>query len=283
MLPSLPLDTEVVPAAAIQGRKRLSGAFTINLNRIRPDPNQPRRSLETDAQVQLTQSILQIGVLQPITVRYIEGQDVYQIISGERRYHACLAAERTEIPCWVQNPKAEQVLLHQIVENWQRSDLQPLELAQALMVLRDSNGYTQKQLAQLTGKPESEISRLLSLLRIDPQVQHEAQATEKGTFTKRHLTAIARLDHDQQQQVAQAVNDQNLTAVDTERMVQELRARNTGMKTRGAPFGQRLRYRTASALVTVSFRRRNVTAEEILNVLDEVREQVTNRPESASA
>ncbi|MGE3806604.1 MAG: ParB N-terminal domain-containing protein, partial [Gemmataceae bacterium] len=110
--PSLPLNAEVVPAPAIQGRKRLAGAFTIELSRIRPDPNQPRKNLETEAQVHLTESVLRVGIVQPITVRSIEGQNFYQIISGQRRYHACLAAELTAIPCWIQNPEPDAILLH---------------------------------------------------------------------------------------------------------------------------------------------------------------------------
>jgi ParB family transcriptional regulator, chromosome partitioning protein len=198
---------------------------------------------------------------------------VYQIISGERRYQAATAAGVVEVPCWVQTPKEEEILVRQIVENWQRSDLQPLELAEALALLRDANGCTQKELADLTGKPESEISRLLSLLKLDPEVQHAARS-ESGGFTKRHLTALAQLPPEDQQEVMVEVQEQHLTALDTERAVREKKARAAGLKTRGAPYGQRLRYLTEKAVVTVTFRRRNVTVDEILTALDEVRQQV---------
>src|SRR5262249_40386661 len=158
----LPLDPNAAPeAGALQGRRRLTGAFLIDRARIRPDPAQPRKNLDTVAQQELIASIRRLGVLQPITVRYIEAEDVYQIIAGERRYQAAKAAEIAELPCWVQSPQAKDILLHQIVENWQRADLNPYDLADALAVLRDANGYSQKDLARETGKPESEISRLL--------------------------------------------------------------------------------------------------------------------------
>src|SRR5262249_50985017 len=104
--PSLPLDEDTLAhAGALAGRERLTGAFLIECARIRPDPAQPRRNLDTEAQVELTASIVKLGILQPITVRYLEAEDVYQIISGERRFHAAQAAGLDAIPCWVKTPK----------------------------------------------------------------------------------------------------------------------------------------------------------------------------------
>src|SRR5947209_4864465 len=143
--PSLPLsDGPTSHAGAVEGRQRLTGAFLIELHRIRPDPAQPRKNLDTQAQRELTDSIRQIGILQSITVRYLEDQDIYQVITGERRFQAARSLELPSIPCWVQTPKNEDILLHQLVENWQRSDLHPFELADALACLRDANGYSQK-------------------------------------------------------------------------------------------------------------------------------------------
>src|SRR5207247_2425414 len=83
----------------------------------RPPPAQPRRRLEEQSLAELTASVERLGILQPITVRYLEGEDVYQIISGERRYQAAKGLGMATIPCWVKTPKAEEVLVHQIVEN----------------------------------------------------------------------------------------------------------------------------------------------------------------------
>lgn len=259
---------------ALEGRRRLSGAFAIALSRIRPDPTQPRKNLDSAKQRELTASIARLGVLQPISVRYLDAEDVYQVIAGERRFQAAQAAGLAEIPCWVQNPKSEDILLHQIVENWQRADLEPFELAEALSCLRDANGYSQKHLAELTGKPESEISRLLSLLTLDPHVQQETRSDTTGTFTKRHLTAIARLPQEDHQEAILAVREHHFTAQDTEKFVQERKAQATGLKTRGAPRMQPRRYVTSKAIVTLFFRRKHVTTADILAVLDEIRAQV---------
>ena len=161
-------------AEALDGRRRLAGAYFIEIGRIHPDPTQPRRQLDSQAQQELTLSIKQFGIMQPIAVRYIESQKIYQIISGERRYQAALRAKLTEIPCWVQTPREEEILVRQIVENWQRSDLSPFELADALASIRDANKLTQDALAKLTGKPKGEISKLLALLSLVPEVQKRA-------------------------------------------------------------------------------------------------------------
>lgn len=217
-----------------------------------------------------------LGLLQPITVRFIKEESLYQIISGERRYQAAKEIGLAEIPCWVQTPKNEDILLHQIVENWQRADLEPLELAEALACLRDANGYSQKQLAEATGKPESEISRLLSLMKLDPQVQRQAREAKPGTFTKRHLSAIARLAPQDQQELTTAVRERNLTAQHTEHVVHERTARARGIKTRGAPAAHVRRFFTSLAIVTVTCRKKQVTDQEILAALDEARAQIAN-------
>ncbi len=148
-------------------------------------------------------------------------------------------------------------------------------MARALALLRDSTGSSQKALAALTGKPESEVSRLLSLLKLTPDVQAQAEETPRGTVTKRHLVALAQLPPEDQQEVMIAVREKHLTALDTEHVAREAKAKETGVTSRGAPLTQRLRYLTANALVTLTFRRRNVTAQDILAALDAVREQVT--------
>ena len=77
-------------------------------------------------------SIEQHGILQPITVQYLDKENVYQVITGERRYQAAVALGLPAIPCWVRTPKSKEILVHQIIENWQRQDLEPLELALSL-------------------------------------------------------------------------------------------------------------------------------------------------------
>jgi ParB family transcriptional regulator, chromosome partitioning protein len=119
----------------------------------------------------------------------------------------------------VKTPRAEEVLVHQIVENWQRAQLHPFEIADALAQLRDANGWSQKQLADETGKPEAEISKLLKLLELEPSVQKEARDDATGALSFRHLYNIARLPLTDQAAIASAVRQQGLSAVETERLV----------------------------------------------------------------
>jgi len=273
--PSLPLaESGSSEAGALLGRRRLAGAFLIEVGRIQPDPGQPRKNLDTQAQRELADSVCRFGILQPISVRYLEEEDVYQIISGERRFQAARSARLAEVPCWVQTPRGEEILLRQIAENWQRAELHPYDLADALATLRDAFGYTQKQLAELTAKPESEVSRLLSLLKLNPAVQRSARQDPTGAVTRRHLIALAQLPPEDQQEAMIAVRERHLTALDTEQLVKEKKALAKGAGARGTSRGQRFHYATSRATVTVAFRKRDALAAEVLAALDEARAQV---------
>src|ERR1043165_8402644 len=198
----LPVDQDTLAnAKALEGRQRLTGAFLIEIDRVRPDPHQPRKAFEDKAQWELQASIEKLGILQPVTVQYLESENIYQIITGEGRFEASKSLGLTSIPCWVRNPDSQTTLVHQIVENWQRAELHPYDLADALAALRDSFGFSQKQIADLTGKPESEISRPLSLLKLNPAAQQHAREDKTGTFTRRHLIALAQLPQEDQQEV----------------------------------------------------------------------------------
>jgi ParB family chromosome partitioning protein len=260
----------------LQGRRRLAGAFFIELARIRPDPSQPRRSHDDRAHQELTASIARLGVLQPIAVRYIQAEDIYQIISGERRYLATKAAGLSEMPCWVQAPKDEEILLRQLSENWQRAELHPFELADSLARLRDVNGYTQKDLAEATGKSPGEISKLLSLLDLDPAIQKEAREDQSGAVTRRHLYALTKLDAADQPEALAAIRVGHLTATDTDSMVSRRLAAHAKHRKRGSPV-TKFQYVTSQATVHVTFRRATVESDDVLRALDEAKETIAKR------
>jgi len=248
----------------------------IEIERIRPDPDQPRKDFASESQRELTVSVKRLGILQPITVRHIEPDNVYQIITGERRYRAATEAGLKKLPCWIQSPKEEDVLLHQIVENWQRSDLNPFELADSLAILRDVNGFTQQELADHTGKNKSEISRLLSLLQLHPDVQRIARQDTSCGITKRHLFAIARLEIDQQEQMIRRIQNENMTAISAERCV--ARFQKTGGKPgKKATAVCRRRYATTHANVVFTFRKSEATNEDMLLALSEIKKQIDRR------
>lgn len=247
----------------------------IELARLRPDPDQPRRDLNSKAQQELVESIRQLGQLQPITVRYIAADAMYQVIAGERRLQAARSLAWTEMACWVKAPDADRVLVQQVAENWIRSDLQPWEIADALGRLRDTYGYTQQKLAQLTGKPQSEIARLLAILTIEPETQKLARADETGSLSKRHLYAASQLEKpEQQRQLVQAIQAQKLTAAETEKLVRATKPdKTTGSAKEGAPT-TRKRYVTSKATVLLTFRKRHVTPNDEVTALQEAIREV---------
>jgi ParB/RepB/Spo0J family partition protein len=267
---SLPLDTKSGGDPTREGVTRLKGAATIELTRIRPDAAQPRKRLDDESVEELADSIRRHGVIQPISVRYLASEDVYQIISGERRYQAAKVAGLPAIPCVIHVPEVRDVLVRQIVENWQRAQLHPFEIADALAVLRDANGYSQKDLAQETGKRESEISKFLKLLDLEPAVQKEGRNDPTGTLSFRHLYSIARLAPADQAPMAMAVKDEKLTVVATEERVKKQIAQRGGMK-RGRPI-TKIQYVTKKARLTFIFRQQSVDRQDILTALDEVRD-----------
>lgn len=269
-------DQNTNDAPAATGRRRLTGAFHIKIERIEPDPNQPRKQIDPQYIEELARSIRSLGVLQPITVRYIEAEDRYRIIAGECRYTAAKQAGLSELPCWVKTPKAEDVLLEQIVENWQRSDLNPFELADSLAILRDANGLTQRQLAERTGKSTAEVSKLLTILDLDPEVQKLARADTTGRVTKRHLYSVARLPAPQQSTLLKRISRDGLSAVETEKLVTRWQSAANAPKKGGAPVTRR-KFSTRYATVAFTYRKKEVADADLLAALEEVRQQIVGQ------
>src|SRR5262249_2404902 len=153
---------------------------------------------------------------------HIEAEDVYQIISGERRYRAAVAAGLPQVPCIIEDPPAgsttpprREILVDQIVENWQRQDLNPYELSDALKELRDAHGLSQEEMARVTGKPKSEISRFLAMQRVAASVQQEIRGDETGQFSRRHVVALSQLAMpEEQEQLAAKIKAEKLTAAE---------------------------------------------------------------------
>ena len=259
---------------SLDGRRRLGGAFTIGCDRIRPDPTQPRRRFDTEAQQELNASVRQLGIIQPITVRYVETENVYRIITGERRYHAACEAGLSEIPCWVRSLKEDEVLKHQIVENWQRLDMHPYDLADALARLRDANSYSQRDLARETGKSEVEISKLLALLDIGPAAQKVARDDQTGRISRRHLYAIRALPAERQLSLLRRAQQEAMTAIDMEQLAAKETEEPASHRRRGAPVSHH-RFSTSQATVSLTFRKKDVTTEDVLTTLDEVKAQIS--------
>jgi ParB-like chromosome segregation protein Spo0J len=167
----------------------------------------------------------------------------------------------------VQNPADDSILVRQIVENWQRADLHPFETADTLARLRDELRLSQREIARKTGKPESEISKFLALLKLSPDVQHDARADASGDIGRRHLVALAQLPAAEQRPMLEQVRARRLSAEETEKAVQEKNAERS-VANRGAPRAHRTRFLVGPALVEVTFRRKEVSQEDICGALE---------------
>ena len=142
----------------------------IALDKIKPNPDQPRVDFDDEAMEELSISIQKIGVIQPITLRELEDGG-FQIIAGERRYRASLMANLKTIPAYVKTVEDEDVMEMALVENIQREDLNAIEIALTYQKLIDSQSLTQEQLSDRVGKKRATIANYMRLLKLPAVVQ----------------------------------------------------------------------------------------------------------------
>ena len=144
----------------------------IPVEMIEPNPFQPRMSFDAEALEELADSIRTLGLIQPITVRR-KNHDRYQIISGERRFRACRLAGMDEIPAYIIDTGDQGMLEMAIVENIQREDLDPIEIAMSYERLINECNLTQEQMASRVGKKRASVTNFLRLLKLPAKIQHD--------------------------------------------------------------------------------------------------------------
>ncbi len=172
---------------------RPQGSSTINevpIAEIAANPNQPRREFDNAALQELANSIREIGIVQPITLRQM-ADGSYQIIAGERRWRASQLAGLTTIPAYIRTISDESVMEMALVENIQREDLNPIEIALAYAHLLEHTGMTQEKVAERVGKSRVAVTNYLRLLKLPAQVQMELQ---RGGIDMGHARALLSID-----------------------------------------------------------------------------------------
>ena len=177
---------------------RTSGSSSIgeiNLSQIEANPNQPRREFREESLRELADSIREIGIVQPITLREIEGER-YQIIAGERRFRASQLAGKDTIPAYIITADDESTMEMALVENIQREDLNALEIALAYQKLIEQNNLSQEQLSKRVGKGRATIANFLRLLKLPAPVQ---MALKEKRIDMGHARALLSLDDPKQQ------------------------------------------------------------------------------------
>lgn len=167
-----------------------SSISEIELSKISVNPNQPRREFDPTALQELSDSIAEIGIIQPITLRKLDDNS-YQIIAGERRYRASLKAGLKTIPAYIRTADDENVMEMALVENIQREDLNSMEIALAYQQLLEQYSLTQERLSERVGKKRTTIANYLRLLKLPATIQ---VALKNREIDMGHARALLSLD-----------------------------------------------------------------------------------------
>lgn len=196
--------------------KVVGNIIELELDAIEINPFQPRTNFNEDTLQELSTSIKELGVIQPITVRKLD-YNKYQLISGERRLRASRLAGLTTVPAYIRIANDNESLVMALVENIQRHDLDPIEIALSYQRLMDEIQLTQEQMSDRVGKKRSTIANYLRLLKLDPIIQ---TGIRDGFISMGHGRAIINIeDHDAQADIYQQIVSGNLSVRETEALV----------------------------------------------------------------
>ncbi len=189
----------------------------IKIEDIIPNRYQPRLQFDEKSLNELSQSIIENGLIQPITVRpYLNG---YELVAGERRYRACVMAGFKEIPCLITTPSEESSAQMALVENIQREDLTAIEEAKAYIQIMRQASITQEEMAKKIGKSQSTIANKIRLLSLPMPIQ---QGVMEKLITERHARAMLQLDAKQALETFDYVVHQKLNVRDTEQYIDSI-------------------------------------------------------------
>ncbi len=214
------LFSDTRPQAA--GVRDLAGAKSIDLDRMHPDPLQPRRTFDPDKLAELTASIAIEGVLQPIVVRFDPDQDRYVIVHGERRWRASRQAGLTDIPAIVRDVPADRRLVQQLMENVIRDDLNAVDRAAALRALRSQMGDpTWDTVADAVGIKRSRLFQILGTGKLNPGAQDDIQA---GRLSEKQSRALQGLSNIKQDALRDLIVDHQLAAQAAMRLARAYKA-----------------------------------------------------------
>lgn len=190
----------------------------IDINKVYPNPNQPRKTFDKESLNELAESIRIHGLIQPIIVNKTD--DGYMIIAGERRFRACKLCGLTEIDAIVKNYSNKQIAEISIIENLQREDLNPVEVAKGIRKLMDEYGLTQEKVAERIGKPRSAVANSVRILSLYPEV---LELVEKGKVSFGHAKILVAVeDYATQLLLAKKIAKDKITVRDLEHEVNSI-------------------------------------------------------------
>jgi ParB family chromosome partitioning protein len=212
-------------AGAAAEPEAASAPLYIAISRIAPNPNQPRKVFRESELAALASSIREQGVLQPLVVRR-RGDEGYELIIGERRWRASQMAGLNEVPAVVLDATDRQVVEMALVENVQRADLNPVELAQAFHVLTGDEGMTQEQAGKRVGLDRSSVANYLRILELEPDIQ---QDIIDSRLSMGHAKAILQAPREQQRLIRDQIVRTGMTVRAAEDLARR-QIRSTGAR-----------------------------------------------------
>lgn len=187
--------TDITTRNIGEGAPVVNSVSIVKISAIETNPFQPRTNFEETALQELSDSIKQHGIIQPLTVRKL-GYDKYQLISGERRFRASQMAKLTEVPAYIRVADDQAMLEMALVENIQREDLDPIEVSLSYKRLIDECNLTQEQLSEKVGKQRSTVTNFLRLLKLPAAIQKSLRDRE---ITMGHAKALINIDNEDRQ------------------------------------------------------------------------------------
>ena len=210
--------TSVVEPSVSKAEIRQGDVEKVDINKIYTNPNQPRKNFDKESLNELAESIRLHGLIQPIIVNQMD--DGYMIIAGERRYRASKICGLQEIDCIVKRYSSRQVAEIAIIENLQREDLNPVEVAKGIKQLMEEYGLTQEKVAERLGKSRSSVANSIRILSLYPEV---LDLVEKGKVSFGHAKILASIeDYATQLLLAKKIAKDKLTVRDLEKEVDSI-------------------------------------------------------------
>ena len=209
-------------------KEKLENISSISVNLISTNPFQPRTHFNEESLNELASSIKELGLIQPITIRKLDNKS-FELISGERRLRASKLIGLTEVPCYIREINDQQSLEMALVENIQRLDLDPIEIALSYKRLSEEIKLTQNELSERVGKKRSTITNYLRLLKLDPIIQ---TGIRDGFISMGHGRALINIDNIKSQiKIYEIILKKNLSVRNTESLVKKLKLNAIQLKT----------------------------------------------------
>ncbi|MCK0133988.1 ParB/RepB/Spo0J family partition protein [Arenibacter sp. S6351L] len=228
-------ENDIQSATDKNADKVVGNIVELDMDSIDVNPFQPRSNFNDEALQELASSIKELGVIQPITVRKLDFNK-YQLVSGERRYRASKLIGLETIPAYIRIANDQESLEMALVENIQRQDLDPIEIALSYQRLIDEIQLTQEKMSERVGKKRSTITNYLRLLRLDPIIQ---TGIRDGFVSMGHGRALVNVEKKQDQiALYEKIVGENLSVRDTEKAVKDYQEGNTNVAPVAAPSGK---------------------------------------------